>query len=142
MMAVFALAWNTEARAPAAGVRLNATAANTSPALLAQNRPDGRWVRALPFRSEPTDPGFGRWARATHYENHGGYLGHLPDPMGAGREAGPPTLLSPVNLRSGYLYELGKEARECLSTSESMCTASGLSWRWSIRTGRCWPTGT
>jgi hypothetical protein len=56
MVAVLALAWNTEVSAPPARVRLNATAANTSPALLAQDRPDGRWVCPLPFRSEPTAP--------------------------------------------------------------------------------------
>src|SRR5262249_61013491 len=35
--------------------------------------------------------------------------------MGTGRQAGPPFLLSPVSLRSGVTYELGKEALDvCL----------------------------
>jgi hypothetical protein len=38
--------------------------------------------------------------------------------MGAGREAGPIPCSARVYLRSGYRYELGKVARECLSRSE------------------------
>jgi len=41
MVAVAALAWNTEARQPAARVRLNAIAAWTSQALFAGKDPDG-----------------------------------------------------------------------------------------------------
>src|SRR5450756_1593751 len=41
MVAVVALAWNTDAMVPAARVRLNAIAANTSQAPLAANWPEG-----------------------------------------------------------------------------------------------------
>ena len=44
MVAVVALAWKAEARAPAARVRLNAIAAQTSQAPFAVNDPDGRWA--------------------------------------------------------------------------------------------------
>jgi len=40
IVAVVALAWNTDAMAPAARVRLNAIAANTNQALLAANKPE------------------------------------------------------------------------------------------------------
>ena len=39
-------------------------------------------------------------------------------------------------------FELGKEARSCLSTSESTCTASALRWRSSTPKARCSPTAT
>ena len=42
MVPVVALAWNAEARVPAARVRLNAIAAQTSQALFAANDPEGR----------------------------------------------------------------------------------------------------
>jgi hypothetical protein len=48
---------------------------------------------------------------------------------GTGREAGPPSLLSPVRLNSRVIFELGKEAQLCLSTSGSTCTASVPRWR-------------
>ena len=42
MVAVVALAWKTDAIAPAARVRLNAIAANTNQALFAANDPEGK----------------------------------------------------------------------------------------------------
>jgi hypothetical protein len=54
MVAVVARAWTVEAAAPAARVRLNATAARTSQAALAVNFPEGRWARAEFFRSAMT----------------------------------------------------------------------------------------
>lgn len=51
MVAVVALAWNTDAMAPAARVRLNAIAASTSLALLVEEDPDGKCARAPGFRS-------------------------------------------------------------------------------------------
>ena len=54
MVPVVALAWKAEARAPAARVRLNAIAAQTSQALLAQNFPEGRWASGPFFRSAMT----------------------------------------------------------------------------------------
>jgi hypothetical protein len=49
-----ALAWNAEARVPAARVRLKAIAAQTSQALLAQNFPEGRCASGPSFRSAMT----------------------------------------------------------------------------------------
>jgi hypothetical protein len=43
MVAPVALVWNGDARAPAARVRLNAIAAQTSQAALALNFPEGRY---------------------------------------------------------------------------------------------------
>ena len=54
MVPVVALAWIVEARAPAARVRLNAIAAQTSQAPLALNRPDGRCASGPFFRSAMT----------------------------------------------------------------------------------------
>jgi hypothetical protein len=54
MVPVVALAWKTDARVPAARVRLNAIVALTSQALLAQNDPDGKWARGPFFRSAMT----------------------------------------------------------------------------------------
>jgi hypothetical protein len=54
IVAVVARAWYTEARAPAARVRLNAVAAQTSQAPLAVNVAEGRWAGALLFRSAMT----------------------------------------------------------------------------------------
>src|SRR5665213_1299037 len=51
---VVARAWNVEARTPAARVRLNAIAAQTSQALLAQNLPDGRCAKGPFFKSAMT----------------------------------------------------------------------------------------
>src|SRR3954451_22710420 len=45
IVAMVALAWNAEASAPAARVRLNAIAASTVQAELAANRPEGMCVR-------------------------------------------------------------------------------------------------
>lgn len=54
MVAVVARAWNAEARAPAVRVRLNAIAAQTNQALLAQNFPDGRCANGPLFKSAMT----------------------------------------------------------------------------------------
>jgi hypothetical protein len=54
MVLVVAFAWIVEARAPAARVRLNAIAAQTSQAALALNRPDGRCAGGPFFRSAMT----------------------------------------------------------------------------------------
>jgi hypothetical protein len=54
MVAVVALAWKTDARPPAARVRLNAIEANTSQAPFAAEDPDGSCARALAFRSAMT----------------------------------------------------------------------------------------
>src|SRR4051812_45598421 len=54
IVAVVALAWKVEARAPAARVRLNAIAANTVQAELAANRPEGMCASGPPFRSAMT----------------------------------------------------------------------------------------
>lgn len=54
MVAVVARAWNGEASAPAARVRLNAIAASTSQAPLALNRPEGRWASGPFLRSAMT----------------------------------------------------------------------------------------
>jgi hypothetical protein len=54
MVPVVARAWKMEARVPAARVRLNAIAAQTSQALLAQNLPDGRCASGPFFRSAMT----------------------------------------------------------------------------------------
>ena len=51
---VVAFAWKTEARVPAARVRLRAIAAQTSQALLAQNLPDGRCASGPFLRSAMT----------------------------------------------------------------------------------------
>ena len=51
---VVALACTLEARAPAARVRLNAIAVQTSQALLAQKCPDGRCASGPFFRSAMT----------------------------------------------------------------------------------------
>src|SRR3982751_3393496 len=51
MVAVVALPWKVEARAPAARVRLNAIAANTVQAELAANRPEGMCASGPFFRS-------------------------------------------------------------------------------------------
>jgi hypothetical protein len=51
---VVAFAWRRLASAPAARVRLNARASSASQAALAVNRPEGRWARALFFRSAMT----------------------------------------------------------------------------------------
>jgi len=56
MVPVVARAWNTDARAPAARVRLNAIAAQTSQALLAANDPDVIWSR-LPDVRDVCDEG-------------------------------------------------------------------------------------
>jgi hypothetical protein len=49
-----ARAWKAEARVPAARARLNAIAAHTSQALLAQNFPEGRCASGPAFRSAMT----------------------------------------------------------------------------------------
>src|SRR3954447_13812963 len=54
IVAVVALAWNAEARAPAARVRLNAIIARTVQAELAANRPEGMCASGPPFRSAMT----------------------------------------------------------------------------------------
>ena len=54
IVAVVALAWKTDAMAPVARVRLNAIAANTSQAELAEEDPDGNCARAPDFRSAMT----------------------------------------------------------------------------------------
>jgi hypothetical protein len=54
MVAVVALAWKVEARAPAARVRLKATAASTVQAELAVNRPEGMCASGPLFRSAMT----------------------------------------------------------------------------------------
>jgi hypothetical protein len=54
MVAVVARAWNLEARAPAARMRLNAIAASTSQAELAANFPEGRCASGPFFRSAMT----------------------------------------------------------------------------------------
>jgi len=52
---VVALAWNAEARVPAARVRLNAIVARTSEALMAQKCPRGQvWARGPALRSAMT----------------------------------------------------------------------------------------
>ena len=51
---VVARAWKVDARVPAARVRLNAMAAQTSQALLAQKCPDGRCASGPFFRSAMT----------------------------------------------------------------------------------------
>ena len=54
MVAVLALAWTTDAMAPAARMRLNAIAANTNHALLDENWPEGRCARGPLFMSAMT----------------------------------------------------------------------------------------
>jgi hypothetical protein len=52
IVAVVASAWNTEASAPAARVRLNAIAARASQAELAAKEPEGGWASGPFFASE------------------------------------------------------------------------------------------
>ena len=63
MVAVVALAWNTDAMVPAARVKLNAIAANTSHAPLAAKWPEGKCARALPLKSAMTCS-TSAWARS------------------------------------------------------------------------------
>ena len=54
IVADLARAWNFEASAPAARVRLKAIAARTAQALLALNTPEGQWASGPFFRSAMT----------------------------------------------------------------------------------------
>ncbi len=51
MVAVLALAWKTEAKDPAARVRLNAMAASTNQAPFAAKAPEGKWANGPDRRS-------------------------------------------------------------------------------------------
>jgi hypothetical protein len=63
IVAVVALAWKTDAMAPVARVRLNAIAASTSQAELAEEDPGGNWAGAPDFRSAWTCSSMTAWAR-------------------------------------------------------------------------------
>ena len=66
IVAVVALAWKTEAMVPAARVRLNAIAANTSQAPLAAKWLEGKCARAPPLKSAMTcsTSAWARWVFA------------------------------------------------------------------------------